>query len=141
MAGLTISNLQATTIILNGVPITGFSDDSDAVSFSDDGDIIDKKQGADGKMWFGFTGKTGGDVMLKLAPNSDSLIFLNGLYQGIKTGNIVEVNGTIIYEGGSSCVMIQGIMSKAPNGFTQGAGVAANMEYTISFEKILFDIV
>ena len=68
-------SLEQTTVTLNGHTVTGWSDDTDALSLPSI-DLSNVKRGASGEMVATTTGEKGGPVTIKLLPNSPSVIFV-----------------------------------------------------------------
>jgi len=132
-------SLEQVSVVLNGHTVTGWSDDTDALSLPNI-DLANVVRGADGKMVSASTGDKGGPVVLKLLPNSPSVKFfmaavaaqLNGaniVWQGIIRDSINQVN----------VALINGVLQNGPLGQTLGKGEAGNREFTIEFERIIPD--
>ena len=85
-------SLEQCTLNLNGVDITGWSDDTDALSFPNV-DIATSKRGADGKKVTSSTGEKGGPVVIKLLANGKSTKFLMNAVTAQLNGSAVSWNG------------------------------------------------
>jgi hypothetical protein len=68
-----------TVLVVNGVPITGFADGDDAISFKRLTDSASHKIGADGLMMVSLSADRSGEVDIKLFKTSLSNAYLNGL--------------------------------------------------------------
>ena len=132
-------SLEQTSVIINGHAITGWSDDTDALTMPDI-DIATIKRGADGKMIASSTGEKGGPVTFKLLANSPSVKFFQNLVSAQLRGAGVKYNGLIRDPiNGINTVLSGGILSHAQLGQTMGKGDVANKEITIEFETITAD--
>ena len=129
-------SLEQTVVVINGHTFTGFSDDSDALSFPNI-DMATVVRGADGKMVAVSTGDKGGPLILKLLPNSKSVKFMMNAVTSQLNGGAVKWNG-IIRDANNQIdyTVVNGTLTNAPIGQTIGKGAAKNAEFTIEFERI-----
>lgn len=132
-------SLEQVSVVLNGHTVTGYSDDTDALSLPNV-DLANVVRGADGKMVSVSTGDKGGALIIKLLPNSPSVsFFMNAVvaqmnnasvkWNGIIRDSITQVN----------VVLYNGTLTNVPLGQTMGKGDAGNREFTIEFERITPD--
>jgi len=132
-------SLEQCTLNLNGVDITGWSDDTDALSFPNV-DIATSKRGADGKKVTSSTGEKGGPVVIKLLANGKSTKFLMNAVTAQLNGAAVSWNGLFRDPvNGVSVAMTNGTLQNVPLGQTMGKGDVANKEFTIDFELVVPD--
>ncbi len=130
---------EQTVVVINGHTFTGFSDDTDAISFPNI-DLANVVRGADGKMVAVSTGDKGGPFILKLLPNSPSVKFMMNSVAAQLHGGAVKWNG-IVRDALNQVnfALINGTLTNAPVGQTIGKGEAKNAEFTIEFERITPD--
>jgi len=128
--------LSVTSVVINGVTITGFSEDADAVTIPEI-EVAAPVYGADGKMLVVGTGTKGGLVTLKLLASSPSIAFLTPLSQ------LSQVGAGVILEGfirsttqSSSCSLQNGYFTKFVPYPTQGKGSVSAITYEMAFEII-----
>jgi len=132
-------SLEQSTLNLNGHNVTGWSDDTDALSFPSI-DIATSKRGADGKKVSSSTGEKGGPVTIKLLANSKSTKFLMNAVTAQLNGAAVSWNGIFRDPvNGVSVAMTNGTLQNVPLGQTMGKGDVANKEFTIDFELVVPD--
>ena len=132
-------SLEQCTLNLNGVDITGWSDDTDALSFPNV-DIATSKRGADGKKVTSSTGEKGGPVVIKLLANGKSTKFLMNAVTAQLNGSAVSWNGFFRDPvNGVTVAMTNGTLQNVPLGQTMGKGDVANKEFTIDFELVVPD--
>lgn len=129
-------SLENSTLTLNGTIITGFSDDSDALTFPEI-DLFNEKYGADGKMTGAGTGTRGGIVTIKLLATSESVKFLSAISEQMKNGAQVVFSGTLVnHNTGASVKMSNGTIKTYAPFPSLGKGEVANMNYPIAFERV-----
>ena len=117
-----IFNLEQTVVEINGHNVTGWSDDTDALSMPTI-DIAAVKRGADGLMVASSTGDKGGPVILKLLANSPSTKFFMNLVSTIQNGGRVEFNGTVNDQANGYAIRLErGILMNTPLGQSLGKG-------------------
>jgi len=132
-------SLEQCTLNLNGHNVTGWSDDTDAISFPSI-DIATSKRGADGKKVTSSTGEKGGPVVIKLLANSKSTKFLMNAVTAQQNGSAVSWNGFFRDPvNGVTVVMTNGTLTNVPLGQTMGKGEVSNKEFTIDFELVIPD--
>lgn len=136
-----VQALDLSAVVLNGVTITGWSQDEDALTLPDASELYKIERGADGKMIGGRTGEDGGQVTLKLLANSPSVAVLQGFRLAEENGAVVAWNGIIKYNNGSINTLLNGLMTTAPKGNTLGKGVPKVMSYIFEFESIIFETI
>ena len=68
-------SLQGTTVLLNGHQVSGWSEDTDALTMPDAVELATVRRGATGDMAAFSTGNRGGPVSVKLLPTSPSVAF------------------------------------------------------------------
>ena len=132
-------SLEQSVLNLNGHTVKGWSDDTDALSLPNI-DVANVVRGADGSMVSVSTGDKGGPVTIKLLPNSQSVPFFMNLKIAQDNGASIKFNG--FYRdpiNGINVALINGTLTNAPQGPTLGKGTAANMEFTIEFQKTIAD--
>ncbi len=135
-----IFSLEQTVVTLNNFTVTGWSDDSDALSLPQDVEIAQTKFGADGLMTGAGTGTKGGAVIFKLLANSPTTKILTNLATAFQNGARLEFNGTIEdAANGISILLERGVLTKFPLGPSMGKGEVSNAEFEISFERIMPD--
>lgn len=135
----TISNIDYTKVVVNGITIEGWSEDEDALSLPQDTTHYDIKTGADGAMVAGATNTKGGEVTFKLLPNSNSIPKLQALVLAIQNGASITFNGTVRYNDGSIAGLQNGVLLKSPSGYQQGKGGVGTMVYVFHFQNIIFE--
>lgn len=132
-------SLEQTVVVINGHTFTGFSDDTDAISFPNI-DLANVVRGADGKMVAVSTGDKGGPFILKLLPNSKSVKFMMNAVAAQLNSASVKWNGIVRDSRNQiNFVLANGTLTNAPIGQTIGKGSAKNAEFTIEFERITPD--
>jgi len=132
-------SLEQSTLNLNGHNVTGWSDDTDALSFPSI-DIATSKRGADGKKVSSSTGEKGGAVTIKLLANSKSTKFLMNAVTAQLNGSAVSWNGLFRDPvNGVSVAMTNGTLQNVPLGQTMGKGDVSNKEFVIDFELVIPD--
>lgn len=133
-------SLEQTTVTLNGEIVTGWSDDTDALSLPQDLEIAVTKFGADGMMTGAGTGIKGGEVTFKLLPNSPTTKSLMNIATTLQNGGRVEFDATVEDENlGYKINMERGVLNKFPAGPSLGKGEVSNAEFVFSFERIMPD--
>ena len=129
-------NITDTVVTLNSTIITGFSDDADALEFSDI-DLANIKRGSDGRMTGATTGNRGGQMTMKLLSTSDSVKFLSSLAEQQKNNATVVFNGACVnLVNNASVFMSRGVLITYPPFPTLGKGEVGNMNYVFEFESI-----
>jgi len=126
---------RSSILILNGVRITGFSDDDNPVEFSES-ELATVKFGQDGTMYSNATGNQGGEMTVKLLPSSPSAKWLMRHAARIKAGAVIYWNGsygdpTLNYK----VTLRGGVMTKPPNAIVPGTDPA----FMFTFEEIVPD--
>ena len=138
-------SLQDVTVILNGhtvegeQTISGWSEDTDALTLPDAFEFASVRRGATGKMAAFSTGDRGGPVTLKLMPNSPSVPFLM-----TQVARILGDKAEVIWEGSvrhkrteASVSLSRGVLVSGPLWYTMGKGEAGNPTFTWEFEQII----
>lgn len=126
---------RSSILILNGVRITGFSDDDNPVEF-DESELATVKFGQDGTLYANATGKQGGEMTVKLLPSSPSTKWLMRHAARIKAGAVIYWNGS--YGDPSlnyKATLRGGIMTKPPNAIVPGT----DPSFMFTFEEIIPD--
>ena len=136
-----INSLDISTVVLNGITLVGWAEDEDALSLPDSVELAYVQRGADGLMAVGGASERGGEVTIKLLSSSPSVQKLQGFVLTQRTGAYVTWNGIITYNNGSKIGLINGVLKKAPFGFTLGKGAPKNMEYVFEFSNIEFETI
>jgi len=132
-------SLEQCTLNLNGHEVTGWSDDTDALSFPSI-DIATSKRGADGSKVTSSTGEKGGPVVLKLLANGKSTKFFMNAVTAQLNGAAVSWNGLFRDPvNGVTVALTNGNLQNVPLGQTMGKGDVANREFTIDFELVIPD--
>jgi len=115
-------SLESTAVVLNGHHFTGFSDDTDALSFPNI-DLASVVRGADGRMVSISTGDKGGPFLLKLLPNSPSTKFMMNAVAGQLNGASIKWNGVVRDSLNQiNFIVSNGTLTNAPLGQTMGKG-------------------
>ena len=133
--------LDLSSVILNGITFTGWSQDEDALTLPDAAELSVFQKGADGLMVAGRTGEKGGEVTFKLLANSPTVQPLQTFILAEKNGAFVEWNGIIKYSDNSIVTLAKGIMKKVPLGYTLGKGTPKTMSYVFEFQNIDFSTI
>ena len=130
---------EHTVVIFNGHQVQGWSEDADAIGLPDI-ELASVRRGADGKMAAFSSGNKGGQVTLKLLPNSPSTRFFMQQVARILDGASVVWNGTVQNpQLGSGTRLLRGVMITGPGGLTQGMGDTANRNFVFEFERVIPD--
>ena len=141
-------SLQDVTVILNGhtvegqqteQTISGWSEDTDALTLPDAFEFASVRRGATGKMAAFSTGDKGGPVTLKLMPNSPSVpFFMNQVTRILVDKAEVIWDGSVIHgKTGASVRLSRGVLVSGPLWYTMGKGEAGNPTFTWEFEQII----
>ena len=131
------SSIEGTKLTLNGVTISGFSDDSEALMI-DTVEIGAVKYGADGVMTATTTGNKGGKLTVKLMPTSESVKFLNAVATAQQAGIRIVFNGGIVnIDNGASVALSVGVMTNYPPMASLGKGEFGDMTYEFQFQNII----
>lgn len=129
-------SLVNSTIELNKTAITGWSDDTDALTIPDI-TISNVKRGADGIMTATATGIKGGAITYKLLAETESCKFLVSISEQIKSGANINFQGTITSNStGWQLIKKNGVLTQYKPFPTIGAGEKASMEFVIEWESI-----
>jgi len=132
-------SLEKCTFNMNGHNVTGWSDDTDALSFPSI-DISTSKRGASGKKITSSTGEKGGPVVVKLLANSKSAKFFMNAVTAQLNGAAVSWNGLFRDPvNGISVICTVGNLQNVPLGQTMGKGDVANLAFTFDFELVIPD--
>ena len=143
-------SLQDVTVTLNGhtvegeQTISGWSEDSDALTLPDAFEFASVRRGATGDMAAFSTGDRGGPVTLKLMPNSPSVPFLMNQVTQILTDRAVVIwDGSVKHRKNrrtdASVTLKRGILVSGPLWYTMGKGEASNLTFMWEFEEIIPD--
>lgn len=133
----TFVSIEDTDVVINGHTVEGWSDDADALTLPDV-ELASVTRGADGRMVASSTGNKGGEVTIKLLPNSPSTQFFSQRAAEIVGGAVIIFHGLIRNSRlGFSTRLSRGVLMTAPLGQTLGKGEAAAREFTFEFEEIL----
>ncbi len=140
-------SLQDVTFLLNGHAvegehtISGWSEDTDALTLPDAFEFASVRRGATGKMAAFSTGDKGGPVTLKLMPNSPSVPFFM-----IQVTRILVEKAEVIWDGSvkhkrtdAGVTLSRGVLVSGPLWYTMGKGEAGNLTFTWEFEQIIPD--
>ena len=143
-------SLQDVTVLLNGhavegetpedeQTISGWSEDTDALTLPDAFEFASVRRGATGKMAAFSTGDRGGPVTLKLMPNSPSVpFFMNQVTRILVDKAEVIWDGSVIHgRSGASVTLNRGILVSGPLWYTIGKGEAGNLTFNWEFEQII----
>lgn len=124
-------------LLINGHLVSGFSDSEDCLGFPQDLELATVTKGADGKMCGSKTGEKGGEVTIKLLPNSPSAAFFAKLIKQQQLGLPIIISGSWSNPSvGEFIQMKGGILKTGPKGTTYGKGKAGEKVYVIEFETI-----
>ena len=135
--------LDNTTVVIGGHTVTGWSDDSDALTMPDEYSPYNIRYGADGELAAFRTGRKGGEVTIKVLPTSPTARYFIQQMENIRRnpGAEVNFNGTVRNTGAVPFTvhLRDGVLMTAPMGYTMGAGDVANRMFTFAFEEIQVD--
>ena len=131
-------SLRHVEVDLGGHIITGWSDDSDALTLPGDSPDSNYRVGADGDItYFDAADGRGGEVTFKLLPDSSSVPYLQQQSQVQREGTRVSYPLTITNSVNGNVVTGQrGKMMSSPKGWTMGKDNVNNMEYAFMFEDL-----
>jgi len=130
-------DLTQGVFLLNGHNVSGYSSADDCLSFPQDLELATTDTGADGKVVACKTGEKGGEVTLKLQPNSPSVVFLGKLIKQQQLGLPIVINGEWVNPAVGEMISCRGgVIKKGPKGTTYGKGKAAEKVYVLHFEVI-----
>ena len=136
-----LKTLDFSYVILNGHTITGWSEDEAALTLPDSIEYATVKFGADGHMGASGTSVRGGEMTIKLLPESPSVQFLQNILLAQKHSGYMKFTGTIRFNDDSLITLGNGIITKGPMGFNLGKGAAASMVYTFAFGVMDFEMI
>jgi len=132
-------SLEQCSLNLNGHEVTGWSDDTDALSFPSI-DIATSKRGADGSKVTSSTGEKGGPVVIKLLATGKSTKFFMNAVTAQLNNAAVTFNGLFRDPvNGVTVALTNGNLQNVPLGQTMGKGDVSNKEFTIDFELVIPD--
>ena len=133
-------SIEHTVVTINGHRFEGWGAGADSIQFPDQ-NLAETNVGADGQMVASSTGMRGGEIVLKLQPNSPSVAFMAGQILAIQRGGSVVWNGTVRNgQTGVTTRLERGVLKTAPLGQSVGNEPAPVREYTFEFESILTDM-
>lgn len=134
-----VISLESCSFILNGLTVSGWSDDTDAfMPPAIEG--LSEKVGADGKMVVTSSGNKGGPLTIKLLPNSRTAKQLMNAFSAQQVGATIEWNGIFKdHRNGYLITFLRGYIKSAPTGASMGKGAIGNLEFTFVFERIIPD--
>ena len=140
-------SLQDVTVLLNGHTvegehtISGWSEDSDALTLPDAFEFASVRRGATGDMAAFSTGDRGGPVSLKLLPNSPSVpFFMNQVTRILVDKAEVIWGGSVNHiKTGASVTLERGILISGPLWYTMGKGEVGNLTFNWEFQEIIPD--
>jgi hypothetical protein len=122
-------------LILNGVRVTGWADDSAAFE-PPEITLLNTVTGADGQTVFLPTSQKGGVYNIKLLQNSLAILFLNDNFQKIKAGVYDAMKGTFADPRTGSSIDLNGGYIVSGHEFPSlGAGASGAMSYNIFFSN------
>lgn len=134
-----VISLESFTLNLNGIEVDGWADDADAFT-PPTVDSLAERVGADGKMVVVATGNKGGEVIVKLMPNSRAGKQIMNAYAAQVAGVVLQWNGIgMDHRNNVVTSFIGGYLKRATTGPTMGKGAVGNFEFTFVFEKIIPD--
>ena len=120
---------------INGHRIDGWADDDPPYEFPDI-DTVEIKYGKDGSLYASDTGIQGGEVMLKLLPDSRSTKQILRWFAERQRGTALEFTGSFNdTERGYSVQMKGGFLKRCP----AGTSINKTFEPVFEFEQILPD--
>ena len=126
------------TVVLNGVTIEGWSEDTDALMLPTI-EYATVKRGADGKLQASSTGNFGGPIEFKLLATSPSTKwFEQKISSQLRGGAPATFEGSIHDRINNTTLRLsRGVLTNAPPGPSLGMGDAASMTFTVDFETIM----
>lgn len=123
--------------ILNKHLFTGWSDAEDALGMPGDIELSIEKVGADGLAVGQGTGNKGGEVTLKLMPNSPSVAFMSNLIKRQQQGIPIVYNGSWTHGvSGEKVYLKGGFLKRGPKGTIMGKGNVGEKVYVFYFSVI-----
>ena len=133
-------NMETITALLNGTRIEGWSDDEDALSFPDL-ELFNDRAGGDGLVAYFARGERGGEVTIKLMPNSPTRSLLMRHIQQFQTDRTIHIYKLVVIdeENGTTVTCNNGRLKMGPLGQTQGMEAAANANFTFRFQDVIPD--
>ena len=120
-------------MVINGIRVTGYSDDSPPVEFPDI-ELLQETWGPDGTLHLLSTGRKGGEVMVKLLPTSAFVEHLLRWHADIQGDENLEFEGTYADARlNFSCLMRGGKLKICPPAVVPGE----TFEATFVFEELI----
>jgi hypothetical protein len=136
---MALFDINLTIANISGITIQGWSDDTDALSLPEIESII-MKTGADGGQTGISNGVKGGEVIIKLRPDSPTVKPFGVFALSQQNGVYILHQGYIRFPDiGVNTVLENGRLTKFPSGITLGKGDVGNQVFTFTFEKIKTD--
>lgn len=127
-------------VVLGGIPIEGFSEDSDAFMPPAELEAYTVKVGADGRKLWVENAERGGELVIKLMHDSPSAPKLMRKIGQQRAFNLVSWDGH--YENLTNGARIDfrtGLCTKYPLGETIGAGDIGSLSFTIDYQDIEYE--
>lgn len=129
-------SLDNSTFTLNSYILTGFSNESDALSIPDIL-LANVVRGSDGDMTATNTGVRGGPVGIKLLATSEGNKYLNNLAEQQSNGSSIVYDGTFVnHTSGSSITFTTGILTNYRPYPSMGGGELSSVPYIIEFKIV-----
>ena len=124
-----------TTLLVNGVEITGFDEGDDAIELARINDSSSHKIGADGEMSVSISADRSGTVTFRLMQTSDSNLYLSALVSAAENGAFIPIFVQFKdTQGGDIGSGTQGYIPR-PATMTRGTGVN-NQEWMVTVERL-----
>ena len=129
-------SLEHLVVTIGGHTIEGWASESDALMLPDL-ELFNITRGARGQMLAVRNGVRGGEVTIKLMPNSPSSIYFIRQIANILNGSYVLFQGTIEDANLNYTIALSnGVLATGAAGHTYGDGEVATREFTFDFEEI-----
>ena len=134
-------SLQDVDVVIDGIAITGWSDDADCLMQPQADAVVNMRKGALGDVFYTSNPDArGGELVIKLIPTSPSVRDLQRLVTAARNGDIMIIQGDIHNRlSGERQGLEGGTLLEGPKGTTYGSGDVRNMEYKFYFEDYIGD--
>ena len=131
--------LQDVTVTIDGIEITGWSDDSDCLMQPQANEAVNKKIGALGDVLYTSNpNRRGAPLTIKLLASSPAVPQLQRRAEAWRDNDVLIFDGSIANRRtGERQQLLEGTFETYPRGTTYGAGEVANMEYSLFFEDYI----
>ena len=124
---------------LNGIPITGWSEDADCLQFPGEATYANYRKGADGLVaFFASSERRGGLIVVKLLPTSPAIKPLFQQAEIWRQGRTVVWEGTgVDRDSNAEAQLLRGQLTKTRKFWTYGDDEVANWQFEFMFTDII----